>query len=199
MTYVRSAALQKIFDSVKETETKPKSISQLRAVYEKTIKDTADAKGRPVHFYDRLLRKYNENPTVFNNKLDQAIQSGKDKAADLINKVRDFKNSKQDQALETYRTVYGADPSRVFNEMVDDEMKAANVQPLQFRNQGYEDGLLSNCVAATADEVSTLSSLQDLMNKKHWAEGYDGDSAVVAQFQKENLPLRGTIARNIVQ
>ena len=169
----------------------------LRASYEKTIKATADEDGNPQHFYDRIIRERQKDPTAFDKRYDDAVATGKQNAADFLRSVRDFHQPQHAAAIKKYQDAYEANPVKVDDDMVKAAIKTSGAKAYEFRNLGYEQGLFKNMAVETPDELATLNSLRDLFQKKHCAVGYDGDKAVLDTFNAENLPLRGTVNKNI--
>jgi hypothetical protein len=173
------------------------TISALRSSYEKTIRDTSDKDKNPVHYYDRILREYQQNPAAFDIRLDNAIASGKSKASEFMSKVRDYNNPSHATAVKVYQDKYNADSTKVHDDLVEDSIKASGAKRLEFRNHGYEQSLCNGLVIATPDEQAAVNSLKDLFQKKHAAVGYDGDKKIYDQFVTENLPMRGQISKQV--
>ena len=176
-----------------------KTVAQLRAGYNKIIDQNKDKSGKPVHYYDRLQKKRAADPAAFDKKIIDAELQGKEDSDIFLNRVRDPKHPAHAAASAEYQDKYGADPVKVRHIMTTAAMKTSGVQPLEFRNKAYEDSVLNHVVIEKPQEAAVVNDLRDLLRRKGFAVGYDGDeaAAVAAQFQKENPDMRGTIAKNI--
>ena len=149
-----------------------------------------------VDYFNATSAERKADPKAFDDRYDQAINEGKNKAADFLNKVRDYQHSQHEATLKTFQTKYKSSPDAVSKDCIAVAVNSAGAKRIESRNAAREsailskyktmgtDGAASTCNYRISNDMdsATIAKFQALMTAAWDAEGYKNDTDIVSDF-----------------